>query len=496
MITMTLEEVAGVVGGQVADDSGETLVTGAAFQDSRSLVAEGLFVAIVGERVDGHDFAKAAVEAGAAAALVAHPVGAPAVIVDDPVAALGRLAQHVLRLLPGLTVIGITGSQGKTSTKDLLAQILEPHGDTVAPAESFNNEIGVPLTALRATPSTRYLVVEMGARGIGHITYLTSMVRPSVGLVLNVGVAHIGEFGSQDQIAVGKGELIAALPDDGMAVLNADDARVLAMRARTRADVLTFGRSEGVDVALGDVVLDPNGCPEFDLTWRDCTRRIHLPVVGEHQAGNAAAATCVALGLGIGLSDIAAALDHVLVRSHWRMEIVTTPGGVTVVNDAYNANPDSVRAAVSALSALARRQGSGTRTVAVLGEMLELGGASEPEHEALGRLVAQQGLSLLVAVGENARALHEAAARDPSWAGESVWFADKQAAIEFVRGALAPGDVVLVKASRAAGFETVAAALIHDDGIGDGGRPRSGGTGSPASRSRGHSRGDAMEGGA
>ena len=231
-----------MVGGAVHDDTGVT-VTGPASVDSRQLEEGGLFVAVAGEHVDGHDYAARAVEAGAAAVLCERPVGVPAVVVTDVPAALGALAHHVVGRLPEVRVVGLTGSQGKTSTKDLLAQVLASTGTTVATLGNFNNELGMPLTALRADADTRFLVLEMGARHIGNISELCGFVRPDVGLVLNVGTAHVGEFGSRDAIAQTKGELVESLSEDGTAVLNADDPLVAAMASRTRARVRTYGES-------------------------------------------------------------------------------------------------------------------------------------------------------------------------------------------------------------------------------------------------------------
>lgn len=464
MIAMTLGEIAAATGGELADPAHEQLaVTGPAFVDSRQVAAGGLFVAVVGETVDGHDYAGAAMAQGASAALAQRPVGTPAVLVPDPVAALGRLAQHVVSRLPSINVVGITGSQGKTGTKDILAQLLEQDGATVAPLGSFNNEIGVPLTALRATPQTRHLVVEMGARGRGHIRYLTSLVPPRIGVVLNVGVAHLGEFGTQADIAVTKGELVESLPGDGLAVLNADDALVSEMRERTVAPVVTFGRSARADVRLSDVRLDEQGRPHFTLTVGETRAGVSLPLVGEHQATNAAAAAAAAWGSGMSVAAVAAALEQVRPRSPWRMEVTTTPAGVTVINDAYNANPDSMRAALATLIQIGSRRSPPARTFAALGEMRELGAASAAEHEAVGRLAAQLDVSQLVVVGAAARPIHLGANAERAGNARSVRVDDADAAIDFLLGALRPGDVVLVKASRAAGLERVAAALVQNE---------------------------------
>ena len=464
MIPMTLADIATAVGGELADagDGTSIEVVGDVFHDSRQVVTGGLFVAIRGERVDGHDYAASCVEAGAAAALVEHPVGVPAVVVPDTIAALSALATVVVSRLPGLRVVGITGSQGKTSTKDIVAQLLERTGETIAPAGSFNNEIGAPLTALRVRETTAYLVSEMGARGRGHIRDLAAMVHPTVGLVLNVGVAHISEFGSQDDIAVAKRELVEALPEGGLAVLNADDARVAAMRDHTVARVVTFGEASDADVRVSELRVDDDGHPVFLLSAGAESADVKVPLVGEHQAANAAAAAAVALGLGMPFVDVVDTLRSLTSRSRWRMEVSSRSDGVTIINDAYNANPDSMRAALKTLADFGRRRGTG-RTIAVLGEMLELGESSSQEHDAVGRLAVRLDVSQLVVVGEGAKPMHLGASLEGSWNDESVHVPDVDAAVAFLRGALRPGDIVLVKASRAAGLERVAAALTADD---------------------------------
>jgi UDP-N-acetylmuramoyl-tripeptide--D-alanyl-D-alanine ligase len=380
------------------------------------------------------------------------------VVVPDVLAALATLTRHLMSRLPGLTVIGLTGSQGKTSTKDMLAEILGSVGPTVAPEGSFNTEIGVPLTAMRVTPDTRFFVVEMGARGAGHIAYLADLVSPSVGLVLNVGMAHLGEFGSRDNIAQAKGELVEALPATGLAVLNADDERVAAMAARTAARVLTFGTSRRADLRVSGVGLDDEGHTRMSLSWASIKVNLTLRYIGQHHAMNAAAAVAVALGCGLDLDVVVDALERAAPRSKWRMEVSTTPQGVLVINDAYNANPDSMRAALRALADIAKRRGS-ERVVAVLGDMRELGAAGPDEHRGVGRFAAATGVDLLVTVGLGAEAIGHGAAAESGWRGEVHHVADTDDALTLLRGELRGGDTVLVKASRAAGLEGLAATL-------------------------------------
>jgi UDP-N-acetylmuramoyl-tripeptide--D-alanyl-D-alanine ligase len=473
MIEMSLAEVAEVTHGRVRDGDPETMVTAAPFVDSRRVTRGGLFVALPGEHLDGHDFAGAAMDGGAAAVLAARRVGRRAVVVEDTLAALGRLTRVVTARLPDLRIVAVTGSQGKTSTKDLVAQILETAGPTVAARGSFNNEIGVPLTALQATRQTRYLVLEMGSRGPGHISHLCRMTPPDVAIVLNVGVAHLGEFGSRAQIALAKAELVEALTGDGTAVLNATDPRVSAMSARTTARVMTFGESQTADVQIRDLVVDGSGRPRFSLVHGGDDRQVSLPLIGVHQASNAAAATGAALACGLSLEAIAAVLPTVSQRSRWRMEVHDRADGVTVINDAYNANPDSMRAALESLLAIGQGRGDRVRTWAVLGEMRELGPASRHEHETLGRLVAARNVSRLVVVGEEAEPVHLGASQDPGWPGKSVLVPDVERAVRHLSGQLRPGDIVLVKASRAAGLDQVAEQLLADSAT-------AGGVASPA----------------
>ena len=461
MIPMTLHEIAAVVGGTVHGDP-DVVVAGPAFFDSRVAELGGLFAALQGERVDGHEYAEAAVDGGAAAVLGARPLALPMVVVDDVLKALGDLAHHVLGRLPDTTVVALTGSQGKTSTKDLLAQVLARSGRTVATNGSFNNEIGLPITVLRAEADTRYLVLEMGARGIGHLRDLCEIARPDVSLVLNVGKAHLGEFGTQADIALAKGELVEALDKDGVAVLNADDPLVSAMVERTVGTVRTYGEAADADVRLSRVEVDELGRPRFDLATSDTTAHVELALLGEHQAMNAAATAAVAVTLGMPLEEVAAALSEATNASRWRMELHERPDGVTVINDAYNANPDSMRAALKALAAVGRGRGAGTRTIAVLGEMRELGEASLEEHDSVGRLAVRLDISQLLVVGEPARPLHLGASLEGSWGNESVFVPDAEQALAWLRDNLRPGDVVLFKASRAVQLERLAGDVLAD----------------------------------
>jgi UDP-N-acetylmuramoyl-tripeptide--D-alanyl-D-alanine ligase len=459
MIPLSLAAIAGITGAaldQVPDPA--AVVTGPVVIDSRAAAPGALFAALPGTRADGHDFAAAAVAAGATAVLATRPAGAPALIVPDVPAALGRLARHVVDSLPGLTIVGITGSSGKTTTKDLAAQLIETLGPTVSPPNSYNNEIGHPLTVLRVTERTRYLVSELAARGSGHITMLCAIAPPRLGAVLGVGHAHAGEFGSIEEVARAKGELPAALPADGVAVLNADDPRVAAMAARTAARVVTFGRSAAADVRATDISLDTLGRPGFTLVTGAGSGAVQLRLHGAHNVTNALAAAALAGQLGMTASAIADGLSAAQARSRWRMEVTERPDGVAIINDAWNTNPEGLRAALAALAALAGER----RTFAVLGQMRELGAQSAQLNEQAGALAARTGLAGLIVVGGGADPMLAGAKGEPSWPGELLHVPDGPAAVHALTERLRPGDVVLVKGSRAAGLERVALALTGE----------------------------------
>jgi len=446
MIPLSLREIAAITGGTVEGD-GAVTVTAPAVLDGHQAEPGGLFVAFAGQHADGHDYAGQAGRAGAVAVLGSRPTPLPTVVVDDARAALQALAAHVVaRLRDQLTVAALTGSQGKTSTKDLLAPILSSAAPTIATIGSLNNELGVPLTMLRADAATRFLVLEMGARRIGDIARLTALVAPDIAVVLNVGQAHLGSFGSREAIAKAKGELVQGLAPGGTAVLNADDPRVAAMRALTGGPVLTFGRAEHADLRVTGLALDRLGRPAFTLRTARASAPVTLPLVGAHQSLNASAAAAAGLAACVPLDVAAAALARVSL-SKWRLELRVLSGGATLVNDSYNANPDSARAALDALAAIEAR-----RRIAVLGEMLELGDGSEAEHRAVGEYAACRA-DLVVAVGEAARPVAEGAKE------RAVVLPDNDAAVYWLRGHLAAGDVVLIKASRAARLDEVAAAL-------------------------------------
>lgn len=498
MIEMSLARVADIVGGRLADvsadDAARITITGTVEFDSRAVTPGGLFLALPGARTDGHDFASTAVAAGAVAVLAARPVGVPAIVVDpvapDPgsggtagvlehdadgsgaavLGALARLAAAVATELVagGLTIVGITGSSGKTSTKDLIAAVLAPLGEVIAPPGSFNNELGHPWTVLRATRSTNFLVLEMSARHPGNIAALARIAPPSIAAVLNVGTAHLGEFGSREAIASTKAELPQAVPESGVVILNADDPVVAAMADKTAARVVRVGRGPkaDLDISAESVTLDPLARAGFTLHAGGGRVPVSLAVHGDHQVDNALTAAAVALECGATLDQVAVALGAAGPVSRHRMQVSTRGDGVTVINDAYNANPDSMRAGLKALAWMGRQTAPGSRTWAVLGEMAELGEDAITEHDRIGRLAVRLDVSRLIVVGPGRpmSAMLHGAVMEGSWGSEAVPVADADAALELLRAQLSPGDVVLVKASNSAGLGALADALADDPG--------------------------------
>jgi len=518
MIDLTVAQIAEIVGGTLADISPQAAatlhVTGTVEFDSRRVGPGGLFVALPGARSDGHDHAASAVAAGAVAVLAARPVGVPAVVVSPAgtpesragvlehdadgsgaavLAALAKLATAVAAELVagGLTIVGITGSSGKTSTKDLVAAVLEPLGEVVAPPGSFNNELGHPWTVLRATRRTDYLVLEMSARHPGNIAALAQIAPPAIGVVLNVGTAHLGEFGSRDAIAQTKAELPQAVPSSGVVILNVDDPAVAAMAHVTEAWVVRVSRSGQTDSGPSDVwadavSLDELARPRFTLHATSAQgpvqAEVRLGVYGDHQVTNALCAAAVALQCGASVEQVAAALAGAGPVSRHRMQVSTRADGVTVIDDAYNANPDSMRAGLQALAWIAHGGGVGPaekrRSWAVLGEMAELGEDAISEHDRVGRLAVRLDVSRLVVVGigRSMSAMHHGAVMEGSWADAgadkgAVNVADADAALALLRAELQPGDVVLVKASNAAGLGALADALASEASGGSGAGP-------------------------
>lgn len=459
MFDLTLGQVCEVVGGTLNGDPA-VRVSGISI-DSRSAKPNDLFAAIVGERVDGHQFVEQARTAGVISCLTSKEVAGSHILVPaspdslDPVIhAIAKLSAHVRSLMRGVEVIGITGSSGKTSTKDMIGQVLSQAGNTFAPAGSLNNELGLPLTLLSPPVDVKYLVAEMGMRGIGHISHLCELAQPTIGVITNVGRAHIGEVGSIEGIAKAKSELVSAIPANGVVVLNADDVRVLAMQKLTQATVFTYGLSKTADVRAENLQLSPYGSYNFDLVYRGDRVSTSIPMLGEHNVLNALAAAAVGLAVGMELNDIARALMTIKQMSKWRMEVHQIPGNVTIINDAYNANPESMTAALQTLTAIPATG----NTFAILGKMHELGDDSEAIHVQIANLATKLGVTQVIAVGEPARiyGLPQDIDSGETNAQKSVWLPDFASACDYIDKEVNSGDVLLFKASRAEQFEVLA----------------------------------------
>ncbi len=453
MIALTLAEIADAIGGSVANRDAATIVSGAVETDSRLVTAGSIFIALKGETTDGSLFAEAAVSNGAVLVVASDPLDLPVaqIIVPDPLEALGALAHYVVarvRALGMLKVVGITGSNGKTTTKNMLRAILSAQGLTVAPQGSYNNQVGAPYTMLRVDEKTRFLVVEMGASAVGDIARMIRMVVPDISVVLKVGMAHAGEFGGIEQTQIAKSEIVTSLPATATAVLNHDDHRVAEMAGMTAARPVWFGLDVDADVRAEDLRATSAGTA-FTLIAGRQKREVTLLILGEHHVMNALAAITVALELGVPLDDAVAALGTIERAERWRMEVLKPGGGITVINDAYNASPDSTAAA---LKTLAQIVGPGERSVAVLGEMNALGEYADEEHDRIGRLVVRLNIQKLVVIGHRARHIHNAAGLEGSWDGESVLVETEDEAYGLLRDELRAGDVVLVKSSNAAGL--------------------------------------------
>ena len=458
MISLTLAQLAHVLGGELhlaAGATAEDVVAGGVDTDSRLIEPGGIFVAKPGDVTDGHLFVDAAVANGAVLAIVERVVPAPVtqVVVADAIRALADLARHVVaavRDAGSLRIVGITGSNGKTTTKNMLARILEDEGETVAPRASFNNEVGAPLTMLRVTADTRFLVSEFGASAPGEIARLAGLVEPDIGVVLMVGMAHAGGFGGIEATFRAKSELVRALRPGGVAVLNADDPRVAAMApiaAEQGVSVRWFGRGTGADIRADDVEVAADGT-RCAVTADGATAPLHLRVLGEHHVMNALAAIAAATTLGVSLDACVARLQTLELAERWRMQPLGSDR-VRIINDAYNASPDSMSAA---LRTLAQITGPGERTVAVLGAMSELGEYADEEHDRVGLLAVRLGIQRIVVVGAPARRMYLEAIAQGSWDAEAIFFATADEAYDYLMGELRDGDRVLVKSSNSAGL--------------------------------------------
>ncbi|TFB69691.1 UDP-N-acetylmuramoyl-tripeptide--D-alanyl-D-alanine ligase [Cryobacterium glaciale] len=457
MIALSLAEVSQAVDGalHLTDGAAVTdLVDGSVQTDSRLIEPGSIFVAKPGELTDGHLFAPVAAERGAALLIVERLLDLPVtqIVVTDAVAALGGLAAAVVarvRAAGALKIVAVTGSNGKTTTKNLLRSMLERVGPTVAPRGSFNNQVGAPMTMLEVTDDTRFLVIEMGASSEGAIAHLVRLARPDVGIVLTIGLAHAGEFGDLDATVRAKSEMVTDLLETDVAVLNADDPRVAQMAALTPARIVRFGEYGQVDVRASDLHSGRTGTTFTLHLANGQSAPVVFPVLGEHHVMNALAAAAAAEVLGVSLTDIVAALEATTRAERWRMEVLGGKDDVTVINDAYNASPDSMSAALKTLAQIGT---PGRRTIAVLGEMAELGELAGEEHDRIGLLAVRLNISQMIVVGQKARRMHISTINEGSWDGESAYVDTPDEAFELVRSSVHPGDTVLVKSSNSAGL--------------------------------------------
>ncbi|HEY3292437.1 MAG TPA: UDP-N-acetylmuramoyl-tripeptide--D-alanyl-D-alanine ligase [Candidatus Nanopelagicaceae bacterium] len=451
MIALTTRQISDIVKGEL-HCAGGILVTKEPVFDSREVQSGSIFLALKGDFQDGHDFAKSAVDQGAAVVLASRVVEAPCIVVPDVLVALGALAHYVRQHLPNLKVIGITGSQGKTTTKDLLAWILRLQAETVATHASFNNELGAPLTLLRCTETTQYCILEMGARHVGDIKALCEIAEPDIGVVLEVGRAHVGEFGSVQAVAETKAELVNNLREGGTAILGRYDEFTPKMAEGIKVPVLTFGQTHEAQIRATDIDIR-EGRAHFDLVTPQGREAVALRLVGAHQIPNALAAAAVCTALHIPIDVIAGGLSTAELQSKWRMELHEV-ADLLIINDAYNANPESTAAALRTLSFFAQERGG--QSWAFLGRMRELGETQADEHAHVGRLAQSLGIDNLVCIGAPEYA------RDLSKDGDTaLHFYDTKADALEISDYFSPGDVVLVKASRAERLEELVTTLIE-----------------------------------
>lgn len=445
MIAMKASLIAEVIGGALHGD--DVNVTSPAFLSSRDCIEGSIFLAIKGEKVDGHDYVSDAFKNGAVLALTSRRVTERCIVVEDVTRAVSALASYVRKELTQLKVVGITGSQGKTTTKELLAEILSAEGETVSPKGNNNNELGVPITLLKCTPATQYCVAEMGARHQGDIAALARIAAPQIGVVLRVAAAHLGEFGSIEKIAETKSEMISALKEDGIAILGRYDQFTPMMNSLHKGKVLFFGEDLNADIRATDIEIR-EGRPHFELVTPEGRSTVGLRLFGEHQVSNALAAAAVAYALGISTDRIAAALSTAEIHARWRMEVKELHD-LTIINDAYNASPDSMAAALRTLVHLTQERGG--ESWAFLGNMRELGESSPQAHSEIGTLASSLGVDHLVLVGapDYALAIEESAQISVHHCS------DRQEALKFAEH-LNRGDVLLCKASRSDGLEVLA----------------------------------------
>jgi UDP-N-acetylmuramoyl-tripeptide--D-alanyl-D-alanine ligase len=451
MIPLTISQISEVISGKIVGD-GNKLITGAAFFDSREIVSNGIFLALKGEHVDGHDFAINALKGGAGVVICTQESGDTCIVVPDVVEAVTKLAAHVRQMIPDMKVVAITGSHGKTTTKDLSRHLLSMMGATVAPRSSFNNDLGVPITILECTTDTKFCILEMGARNLGDISKLERTFLPDIGVVLGVGSAHIGVFGSREIIATAKSEMVKNLESSKIAILGSYDDLTINMSNLTKAKVMTFGENSNNDVRATDVEIR-EGFAHFDLVTSFGRESVALRQAGRHQVANALAAAAIATALNLPIDKISAGLSTAESSSKWRMELHEVAGRL-IINDSYNANPESMFAALDALRLFAQERGG--RAWAFLGKMHELGDYSLAGHREVARKAIDLEIDHLVAVGTKDYQIESELGSTEILLVENI-----ESAREIATGSEA-GDVILVKGSRAEGLEKLAELLIGD----------------------------------
>lgn len=456
MIPLQASAIAAIVGGSLHGD--DLRVTEPPVLNSADAIAGSLFLALKGENVDGHDFAADAFTRGAVVALVSKPVGGNHIIVDDVTRALGALAHHVRKELKNLSVVGITGSQGKTTTKELLASVLSQVAETVAPSGNYNNDLGAPISLLRCTEKTKFCIVEMGARHLGDIAKLVAIAEPDIGVVLKVGTAHLGEFGSVELIAQTKSEMISSLPDSAVAILGNYDAFTPKMAELHKGRSVLFGEDSKCSIRATDIEFR-EGRAHFDLVTPEGRSAVGLRIVGMHQVANALAVAAIATELGLTLDQIAGGLSTAESNARWRMEIVELPQ-LLLINDSYNASPEAMSAALSTLALFAQERGG--ESWAFLGKMHELGESSQSDHAAIGTLAQELGIDHLVCVGAP-----EFAATMSKNGPTSIHLCNDKAEALTIAENLNQGDVLLIKASRSEKLEELADAISQQwrDGV-------------------------------
>jgi UDP-N-acetylmuramoyl-tripeptide--D-alanyl-D-alanine ligase len=466
MIPLTLEEISVAINAATLNLDSNLKVTGKVVIDSRKVSQGDLFVAINGEKVDGHDFCHEAIKKGAIAVVSSKElVGIPTLLVkegnaasknvDQPtVIALGKLASYLLMKLPNIFKIAVTGSSGKTTTKDLLFDLGNLIGPTVAPVGSYNNEIGMPQTILECDEKTKVLILEMGAREVGNIKKLCQIAKPDTSILLNIGSAHIEIFGSRELILKTKSEIIECLNAEDVAVLNHEDETF--SKQKTKAKVVSFGLS-GADVSAKNVVLNDKAQASYELEFEGKVSQVNLKLVGAHQVSNSLAAAAVFLKKGLDIDLVAKTLSNSVAKSKWRMQVEVNSKNVTVINDSYNANPESMKAAIRTL----KQAGADKKTFIIVGEMLELGSDSKQMHEEVADLIQKLDVKKTLVVGNGAKIVSDYLSNN-AYKGRLEFCMDIDSAISKTKEMVEINDVVLVKASRAIGLERVANALMND----------------------------------